>query len=735
MSMHHDPELDDVLQDAELLYLADLLRSARRAEPPLDDAFRSDLRRNLMQRAWESGEGREPWWRRLTGPPALAWVGAAAGVVLIASVVVYMSLQPGGQLVVSSPIADSAAVQLQQPILVKFSQPMEHQSTEAAVQITPATYVSFSWQENTLSVQPTSGNLAPNTQYQVTIGPSAKTATGQTLSSPQVITFVTQPATPPPPVPSPTTSPTPRSQVPGEHQLAGLPLGATITPQWSADSTTIYFIGANGALDSVAAKGGDVKVMVPDGVSSPAIAPAGDRLAYIRGAKIEVLTLAAGTTPGTTAELAVSPAPTIVAWVKDKLFWGAGDSIYTAGTSGPAQLAPLPPDGALVSIAPDGAHAIYEQAGSLQLLDLATAKSSPLGQAGAQFFGWSPDGNRLVYSSVNGNVVADSHGTTLADIPTGDPSWSSVDEILLGSDTDLSAVRPDAFGLTKLANGTYHAPAWAPNGTKFTFVRGGSLWTASATPLPPEPPALDLASSTVTSFMKARLAPQSDQAKAYLTDNGQQAYSSGGVNLFITGDPVFSRFYILTSEMTGSGTTARVVVRLVLTHGKLNVSQYEETLTLQRDLSTGQFLIDQATAGPHRDLGKGPEVVGVDVTASSIKVTFDSDLKAETVQNGVILLDSKGRRVGADATYAEKTATFNGLEVAPGALYKLVVLSTVLDVNDRSVASEYDLALVGPAASSDHSGSVIQPTPKPSPSPTPITTPSPRPVATMTPAT
>ena len=735
MSMHHDPELDDVLQDRELLHLADLLRSARRADPPLDDAFRSELRRTLMQRAWEAGEGREPWWRRLTAPPALAWIGAAAGVVLIASVVVYMSQQSSGGLFITSPMADAPAVQLAQPILVKFSQPMDHPSTEAAVQVAPATNVAFSWQDNnTLSVQPTSGNLAPNTQYQVTIGPTAKTATGQSLSAPQTISFVTQPAAAPPTVPSPTASPTPRSQLPGEHLLASLPSGVTYAPQWSADSTTVYFVGANGALDSVPVAGGDVKVLVPDGVSSPAIAPAGDRLAYIRGNKVEVLLLASGTT---TDELASgTPPPTIVGWVKDKLFWSAGHAVYAAsGASGPSQVAPIPPDGAVVSIAPDGAHAIYQLAHSLELLDLATGKSSLLGTVGAQFFGWSLDGTRLIYSSADGNVVGDSQGKTIAVLPTGDSSWSSLDEILLGSDTELYAVRPDSFGLTKLANGTYQAPLWAPNGTAFAFVRGSALWTASANPLPPEPPALDLASSAVTSFMKVRLAGQSDQAKLYLTDNGKQAYANGGLNLLINGDPVFSRYYILTNEITRSQPdTARLVVRLVLAHGKLNVSDFEETLTLQRDLSTGQFLIDQAAAGPRRDLGKGPEVVGVDMTATSVKVTFDSDLKAETVPDSVFLLDSKGKKVDAKATYANRTVTISGLQLAPGAPYKLVVLGAVHDVNDHNVASEYDLDLVGPAAPSSAGATVIPPTPAPSPSPTPGVTPTPRPAATQSPA-
>lgn len=737
MSMRHDPELDDVLQDRELLHLADLLRSARRAEPPLDDAFRSELRRTLMQKAWHAGEGREPWWRRLTAPPAIAWAGAAAGVVLIASVVVYMTQQSSGVLFITSPIADAPAVQLAQPILVKFSQPMDHQSTQAAVQVAPATNVSFYWQENTLTVQPTSGNLAPNTQYQVTIGPGAKTATGQSLSSPQTITFVTQPAAAaPPPLPSPTASPTPRSQLPGEHLLANLPSGVTYSPQWSADSTTIYFVGAGGALNSVPAKGGDVKVLVPDGVSSPSLAPAGDRLAYIRGNKIEVLLLAFGTT---TEQLAFTPPPTIVGWVKDKLFWSAGQAVYTASSpNGPSQLAPIPPDGAVVSIAPDGAHAIYQLAHSLELLDLATGKSSPLGAVGAQFFGWSPDGTRLIYSSADGNVIGDSQGKTIAVLPAGDPTWSSLDEILLGSDTELYAVRPDAFGLTKLANGTYRAPLWAPNGTAFTFLRGGALWTASANPLPQEPASLDLASVAVTSFMKARLAGQADQAKVFLTDNGKVAYANGGLNLLINGDPVFSRFYVLTNEIASTQPdTARLVVRLVLTHGKLNVSDYEETLTLQRDPSTGQFLIDQATAGPRRDLGKGPEIVGVEVTATSVTVTFDSDLKAETVPDSVILLDSKGKKLDAKATYANRTATISGLELAPGAVYKLVVLGAVHDVNDHNVASEYDLDLVGPAASSAAGGTVIPPTatPTPTPIPTPTVTPSPRPVVTASPAT
>jgi len=238
-----------------------------------------------MKTAWEMSEGRAPWWRRSgaqIGPdrrtPALAWAGAAAGVLLIASVVVFTAYQQPGSndIFISSPVADAHSVQLQQPILVKFNQPMDHKSTEGAVQIAPATYVAFSWNDNTLAVQPTSGTgWAPNTQYQVTIGPGAKTQSGRPLTTQKTITFVTEPAASPAPSPRPTPRPTSTSLLTCEHKVTALPSGTKFAPQWSADSTTIYLVDPNGALESVAVGDGALKVIVADGVSNPPIAPAG----------------------------------------------------------------------------------------------------------------------------------------------------------------------------------------------------------------------------------------------------------------------------------------------------------------------------------------------------------------------------------------------------------------------------------------------------------------------------
>jgi hypothetical protein len=718
MSFNHDPELDDILQDEELIRLAGLLKATRRDQPPLDEAFRSDLRRQLMQRAWGMGEERTPWWQRLTGPPALAWAGAALGILLIGSVVVFTANQAPSvnDILITSPIADAHAVQLQQPILVSFNQPMNHPSTEKAVQITPATYVVFSWNDNTLAVHPTGGTLAPNTQYRVTIGPGAKTQSGQSLSSPKTITFITRPSATPPPSPKPTIRATPTSQVTGDHRLAAKPSGTFYAPQWSADSTTVYLVGDKGALTSVSASGGDPKVLVPDGVSFPAIAPAGDRLAYLRGGKIEMLTLAGGAI----SDLTDAAQVTALSWASDQVFWATSQGVFKAGTDGQSQAASIPQNATVVSIAPDGGHAVYQEGQSLHVLDLATSRSRGLSGADA-FLGWSPDGSRMLYASNQQTVVADAQGQKIASISAGDVSWSSKDEILIGSDTYLYAVRPDGYGSMLLNSGTYRDPVWAPDGNSFTYERGGAIWSASAAPLAPEPAALDQAASVVSQFMNARIATHSDQAQAFLDDKGKQAYSSSGLPLVISGDTTFTRDYVVVQDMTNlQPQTARFVVRLVLSKGALDVSEFEETLTLKRDQASQPFLIDQASASSTRDIGKGAEVVSADVSTGSVKVVFDSDLVSDTVADGVVLLDGNGKRMGSQSTYANRTVVITGLDLTPGATYKLVVLTSVQDVGGRSVPAEYDLNIVGPAPAS-----LPAPTPEPSPTPTPSPSPSP----------
>jgi Bacterial Ig-like domain len=715
-----DPELEDILGDPELIRLARKLSSARLPEPPLDDAFKSSLRRELMAAAWRDAEGKNAWWRRVFAPAGLAWVGAAAMVVIVASVVLYTTNQPtpgfSQTVIVTIPQKDPGAVALRDPILVSFNQPMDHQSTEAAVQIMPATTVAFHWSDDTtLYVQPTSGNLAPNTQYLVTIGPGAKTRGGTPINNPKTFTFVTQPTASPSPLPSPS----PRSNSLGQQLTTAYPpTGITYPIVWSADSSTVFFVGAGGALESVPAKGGATKTLVADGASLPAIAPAGDRLAYIRGGKIEILTLATGET----AALAVTPAPTALGWVKDQLYWGTNEGVYQAGASGPTRIASVPPPNdatSVLSIAPDGAHVAFGRANSLFLLDIASGKTANLGQVGAgtTFQGWSPDGSRVVYNS----LIADMSGRTVSALPTGDVSWSAQNEILLGSDTGLFAVRPDGTGLTKVADGTYNRPVWAPDSSTFAFLRAG-LWVATAPALAPAPAATDQALAVVNAFMQARHDGNSDRALLYLTDAGKAAYNTGNPPLIPLADAGFKRFYVLYAEADPSTAGAvRVVVRMVFGHGNVEQTTIEETLTLRRAQATDPFLVDAVTAASPRDVGRGPQVVAVKITAPQIEVTFDSDLVPTSVSS-IKLQDSQGKVVGATVSYADRIVTFSGLQLTPGAHYRLVVLPSVLDVSRLHIASEYDLDFVGP--SPDATSGDVTPTPAQNASPSPSASPS-----------
>src|SRR4029077_2251492 len=131
-----------------------------------------------------------------------------------------------------------------------------------------------------------------------------------------------------------------------------------------------------------------------------------DRLAYVRGDKIRILTPA----NASTVDVAAVQNLTTLSWAKDQLLWGAGDGVFKAAADGPLQLANIPPDAGVTSIAPDGGHAVYQQAQSLFVLDLSTTRSAQLGAAGVAFLGWSPDGSRMLYQGADSTVVADDRG-------------------------------------------------------------------------------------------------------------------------------------------------------------------------------------------------------------------------------------------------------------------------------------------------------------------------------------
>ncbi len=722
-----DPELQETLGDPELIRIARLLSSAQSPEPPIDDAFRSGLRRQLMDQAWDRAEGRNAWWRRLIAPQGMAWAGAAALVVIVASVIFYTATQPPGgyqQIIVNSPLGGNGSVATAQAIPVQFNQPMDHPSTEAAVQITPATTATFSWSGDSkvMSVQPASGNLAPNTQYKVTIGAGARTQSGTTNPAPQTITFVTNtgPSATPTPTPAPTPSANP-SLLTGVTKLTSdyPPSGLTYPAVWSSDSATLYFVGKGGALESISASGGNAKTLVPDGVSLPAIAPAGNKLAYLRGSNIEILDL----TGGPITDVPVTAVPTTLQWVKDRLYWGSSAGLFRLEAGAPHPVADRPDSaGTFVSIAPDGKHAVVQVGDGLLLVQVEANKAASLcsGGCATTFEGWSPDGTRLIY----GGTITDTNGRAVSSIPpagaSGDLSWSAFGQILVGSDTSILEVRPDGSDSTALATGTFHLPVWAPNATTFAFTNGAGLYVATAPAPTAPPPAADQALRVVNLFMDARLKGLTERANQFLDDAGKAAYAKASPVLIPLGTPSFRRYYVVTSEVDPSDNSVRYVVRLVFAQDKVEQYSIDETLTLEREQATDPYLIDGATAAPQVPIGKGPVVVAVKITAAEVDVTFDSDLVATSISN-VTLQDAQGMQVQGTVSYKDRTVTFTGLQLTPGAHYRLVVLPGLQDIANQNAAAEYDLDLVGPAPDSVAGGV----TPSPSPVPPPAVTPSP----------
>ena len=139
---------------------------------------------------------------------------------------------------------------------------------------------------------------------------------------------------------------------------------------------------------------------------------------------------------------------------------------------------------------------------------------------------------------------------------------------------------------------------------------------------------------------------------------------------------------------------------------------------LVRDATTKQFVIDQATAGAHHELGKGAEVVSVDVQSDTVKLTFDSDLDPGTVNDGVTIVDSKGKQLDATVSYANRTVTLSGLNLKEGSQYRIVVLTTVRDVLGQNIAAQYGLDVLGPSAKK-HGNNRNAATPSASPSAVP----------------
>ena len=741
MSTRWDSDLDDVLRDTDLLEVAHLLSSYRAPEAPIDPAFKSHLRRTLMQEAWDRAENHRPWWRHLFGP-RLAWAGAGIGAALIAVAALTLSTSNhSGNPSVTFASDGSRSVAVVTPLQLSFSQPMDHASVEASLQIQPATQVTYTWQGNTLLVTPKSGSLAPNTQYKVSVAPSAHTSSGQALAVPKTFVFVTTPLpTPPPTV---TASPTPIAGLADPVRItSALGDGATIVgwvPQLSpaptsspsptaspspipgtspspvggraAGAGTLYAVRSDNHLVRVDLSTG-TSTVIAGGVRTAAVSGDGTLFAYAGAAGVGVVAA-----DGSGARILATADSSAVAWKGDAILYVTQSQVYSipahfsAGATPPApvrimKLAVAP---SALSFSPGGDRLIYRgDDGFIRLANLGSQQDTAWSATATGLPVWAPSGARVAEVSGTAVIASDPSGGTqskIADLSDlGSPgavaiAWSAGDRVLLSTGSAIYAADPFSSGARSLGAGSFGQPVWSPDGSGFVFLRGGFLWSDSLAQ-PAEVSAADLvrASSTVVdAFMAARRAGDATLATSFLDSQARSQYSANvqGLKLVLPGGDVKlgRSFSVLSQVVSGSPAQVRVVVRMVETKGSVDILEFDETLLVRRT-DAGVFLIHDSSRSGDRRVDAGPEVISVTQISSGVQITFDSDLEAATVATGVHLLDRNGRSLTVHATYANRVITL----VVPDGFaldqpYQIALQPSLSDALGRSVPTEYRIPI------------------------------------------
>lgn len=665
---HRDPDLDELFeQDPALRDLARLMSARPASHVRPDPAFRSELRRRLMQEAW-TRQGRRPsLWSSLFAPPRLAWAGAAVGTALIALATILMLHGQGKDQVVlppTSPLDNAQQVSVVKPIELDFNQPMDHQSVEKAVQVEPAIPVRYDWKGNSLLITPVTGTLAPNTQYQVTLAPSAASARNVPVNTATVITFVTQPTPGPTPSVAPSASP---ALVVNEKALAAI---GSLPAQWSADGTTLYFVAPDGSLQSVPAGGGDAKTLAP-GVKLFTLGPGGPVIQQAAG----IASLAPNGTFGLTVPGA-SPVGLGVAQGKPEYV-----EAKTAHTATGA--VPLADAATAAWFSPAGDRLVYQAASGLHLIELGSGRDSVVGGA-TGFLTWAPDGRRFAYLGGDGVYAAADAAATPLKLSTQAAkaaTWSLHDEILLSAPGSLSLVTADGGNPRQLAAAEYGQPAWAPAGGTFAFTRAGQVYRAMVPSAQSGlAPTVDETLKVVDGFEKARLAGALDQMGSYLDDSGRASLPDSALK------PL--RYFVVLAQ------PGQATVRLLL-GDKHESSAVDQTLYLVRAPGAG-LLIHKVVSATPRQLGNGPSLLSVRVTGNQLQLEFDSFLDPGSGQ-GVLLKDAAGKPLSVQPSAHDRVVTVavpDGLDT--GAPYQLVIDGALKDVKGAAFVGEEDIPVLGP---------------------------------------
>lgn len=692
-----DRDLDDLLErDPRIGRPLRLLRASRLKTPPLDPAFRPALRRQLMAEAYEryENQARPGFLARIFSGPRFAFATAVAGIVLIA--VIFLAngnLFGPGQVEVIPP---SHPVGVDQPITVSFNQPMDHKSVEESIRIEPATQVVYTWQGNNLLIQPTSGTLAANTQYHVTIAPQAKAAAGAPIGKTAVVAVSTTPVQAPPPSPTATPSPSPQViTITSERNLAsaGSPLG------WSQDGLTLYYL-AGGDLAQIQADGSGQKNLLSGGVTAAALSPDGHRLLAFQGGKLLTLALPATSQPDVLGSVA---AVSGVGWQNaTPIYWtGQPGNVTFFNATDQAQLGATPAPAGNLYLAPDGSKLVYTtpsgsggttSGGQTHLYDFSSRADHPWAETASSNVAWEPGSTRVAFLSAGSVQLGqpDGSGTKAIFSVTGSSAslaWTPADQLLVATASGTWLLKPDDPRATQLASTSVgDFPTWAPSAGRAAVVRSGALWEieiGTATNA-----VLDLAAGgrAVDQYEKARIDANPAAAGSLLTASAARTTVTPAA-----GDARLTRYFVISSQVTPSD--VRFNVRLIFAKGSDEVRYQDELLVLIA--SAGSLKIDAVTDSPAHDLGKGPTVNSVQPSSTVLVLVFDSDLDPATVPGSVTILGDSGQAQAITATYASRRLTITGALLG-GHEYKVKVSSSLKDIAGQPLQGGYEYDFVAP---------------------------------------
>ncbi|HSS10525.1 MAG TPA: hypothetical protein VLL25_11605 [Acidimicrobiales bacterium] len=677
--------------------VASMVRGALN-EPAIDPEFRQQLRERLVAEANRRAStppsvltgppSRRRLARRLALPAAAVLVAAA---LLVGTVTALRRAQTKSVEVSASSVPGSISVDPASPVLVHFSQPMDHRSVEAAMQVEPALAVRTSWRGDDLVVTAAHG-LAPNTGYLIGFDPSrARTATGVRPKLNPFVAFGTA-------VVAPTAAPTTPAVLPLDT-LAPADDGseAVIATDGSVLATALRIGTGTSALTRLV--GSRVQPLAP-ATQAICVSRSGHSVAYLGGAGTDTsIVMATGDGLNGRRQPVQVDAGSPLGWIGDGevsfISAGAVKAVDRAGTVRTLLAGPINAKTDTVTIAPGGRWIFLGAAGGQsggRVVDLQTGATHILPAAiGAPAF--SADGATIYWvdqtSTTPQLAVAPSGAGPVLHIPLPAAAGDQITDLGINADSSLllyTLHHPDGSAELRLAGlptGSTLAeapvagqsPNWSPTGNDVSILTAGHNGSQIDLVRVPRSVQSDQSAvqQTATAFARAQIVGDADAIHSLSTPAVDPAQL-----------PRPSRFSLLVTRRQ-SATTWRVELRLVSDPAPTSPIPKAAIETLTIDTAAGRPVVDAASSPSLAAVPAGPHLTAVTPSGGAVVLTFDSDLDPATLAHGIIFTGPGAQTIPVSLRY-EPTAKAIIAEGHFEGTTRVELTDQIKDVNGRPAA-------------------------------------------------